>query len=58
MKWKIHMTFVIHNLQIVDDKDMDMNIEHMKQAIIDSVKYGDEEEIKKNITYHMFPWDG
>lgn len=61
MKWRIHMTLVIHNQQIIDDenhyKSIGCYIEDMKEKIINYVKYGNSEEIKKNITFHQFPWE-
>ena len=57
MKWRIYMTLVIHNQQIVDEQDLDRSIERMKDSIIESIKYGKVKDIKENMTYHMFPWE-
>ena len=57
MKWRIHMTLVIHNQQIVDEQDLDRSIERMKDSFIESIKYGKVKDIKENMTYHMFPWE-
>ena len=50
MKWRIHMTLVIHNQQIVDEQDLDRSIERMKDSIIESIKYGKVKDIKENMT--------
>ena len=57
MKWRIHMTLVIHNQQIVDEQDLDRSIERMKDSFIESIKYGKVKDIKENMTYHIFPWE-
>ena len=57
MKWRIYMTLVIHNQQIVDEQDLDRSIERMKDSFIESIKYGKVKDIKENMTYHIFPWE-